>query len=128
MICQPQVPLKLLQVILVIGVLAGCAATATENNPSMMGDGKMRMSGMMCTPDMMKNMSPDQMKMMKSMSPDQMNMMKNMSSDQINMMHNCMESNKGRMGGQNMGSPSAKPKPAQTDDGSHTQHHTVKGN
>lgn len=83
-------------------------------------------NGMMCTPDMMKNMSPGIMKMMKSMSPDQMNMMKNMSPDQIKMMQNCMESNMGMMGEQNMKKPLVKSRPTQTDEGAHVQHHPAK--
>ena len=125
---QPQASLKLLQVALVIGALTGCAATAMENKSSTMENGKMDMSNMMCTPDMMKNMSPDQMKMMKSMSPDQMKMMKNMSPDQVKMMQDCMKSNGSMMSDQNMGSPSAKPKPTQTDEGAHAQHHPAGSN
>jgi hypothetical protein len=121
-------PLKLLQVVIVFGALAGCSATEAENKSQMMGNGQMDMGNMMCTPDMMKNMSSDQMKMMKSMSPDQRKMMKNMSSDQVQMIHNCMGSNRGMMSGQNRGSASAKSKPTQTDNGSHTQHHPVEGN
>ena len=128
MISQPKTSIKLLQVVLLIGALTSCAEAATENKSPTMGDGMMDKGGMMCTPDMMKNMSPDMMKMMKSMSPSQKKMMMNMSSDQMKMMQDCMGSTMGMMGGKSMGSSSAKLKPAQTDDGSHEQHHPAGSN
>lgn len=92
-----QASLKLLQAVIVVGALAGCT-TEPENQPAMMGDGKMNMGDMKCDPEMMKGMSPDRM---------------------TNCMKNCMGSNAGMMGN---------PQPQPADDSSHAQHHPAGSN
>ncbi len=104
----PKATFKLLQVAVVMGALAGCS-TEPEARPSIMGTGKMDANNMQCH-EMMKNMSPNQMKMMQS----------------------CMGQNMGMMGGKDMGAATANPEPlpkktdSKADAAEHAKHHPAK--